>query len=111
MSTLLKLKNIEKTYTSRGAQPVRALTNISFTVEAGEFVAIMGESGSGKSTLLNLIATLDDPTGGDISLNGQDLSNVKEGPGLSFVENTSVSSFRISICLTPSMFKTTSFSH
>ena len=73
MSTLLKLKNIEKTYTSRGAQPVRALTNISFTVEAGEFVAIMGESGSGKSTLLNLIATLDDPTGGDISLNGQDL--------------------------------------
>lgn len=79
MSTLLKLKNIEKTYTSRGAQPVHALTNISFTIEAGEFVAIMGESGSGKSTLLNLIATLDDPTGGDISLNGQDLSNVKEG--------------------------------
>ncbi len=78
MSTLLKLKNIEKTYTSRGAQPVRALTNISFTVEAGEFVAIMGESGSGKSTLLNLIATLDDPTGGDQDFDLLDTFNVQD---------------------------------
>ncbi|WP_258421204.1 ABC transporter ATP-binding protein, partial [Lacticaseibacillus rhamnosus] len=84
MSTLLKLKNVEKTYTSRGAQPVQALVNISFSVESGEFVAIMGESGSGKSTLLNLIATLDDPTGGEISLNGQDLRKVKEGARAKF---------------------------
>ncbi|TLQ52115.1 ABC transporter ATP-binding protein [Lacticaseibacillus casei] len=84
MSTLLKLKNVEKTYTSRGAQPVQALVNISFTVESGEFVAIMGESGSGKSTLLNLIATLDNPTGGEITLNGQDLRKVKEGARAKF---------------------------
>ena len=84
MSTLLKLKNVEKTYTSRGAQPVQALVNISFSVESGEFVAIMGESGSGKSTLLNLIATLDDPTGGEISLKGQDLRKVKEGARAKF---------------------------
>ena len=58
--------------------------NISFSVESGEFVAIMGESGSGKSTLLNLIATLDDPTGGEISLKGQDLRKVKEGARAKF---------------------------
>ncbi len=111
MSTLLKLKNVEKTYTSRGAQPVQALVNISFSVESGEFVAIMGESGSGKSTLLNLIATLDDPTGGEISLNGQDLRKVKEGARLNFGGNISGLFFRILTCLTPLTFRTTFSCH
>lgn len=111
MSTLLKLKNVEKTYTSRGAQPVQALVNISFTVESGEFVAIMGESGSGKSTLLNLIATLDNPTGGEITLNGQDLRKVKEGHAPNFGGSISVLFSRILTCLIPSTCRTTFFCH
>ena len=59
-------------------QPVEALKNITFSVEEGEYVAIMGESGSGKSTLLNLMATLDQPTAGELALNGIDLTTIKE---------------------------------
>ncbi len=75
----LEAKNIKKIYASRfGGHRVQALTDVSFSVEKGEYVAIMGESGSGKTTLLNILAALDKPTEGCIILDGQDLSQVKE---------------------------------
>ena len=61
-----------------------ALSNVNFTVDAGEYVAIMGESGSGKTTLLNLLATLDTPTEGTILLNGKDVSTLKEAQAADF---------------------------
>ena len=57
---------------------MHALRNVTFTVEEGEYVAIMGESGSGKTTLLNILAALDRPTGGQVKLDGQDLSKIRE---------------------------------
>ena len=57
---------------------MQALSNVSFTVEEGEFVAIMGESGSGKTTLLNILASLDKPTSGDVALKGRTLSGISE---------------------------------
>lgn len=76
---LLEVNNLQKIYTSRlGGNKVQALKNVSFAVESGEYVAIMGESGSGKTTLLNMIAALDQPTGGQILLNGLPLRNIKE---------------------------------
>ncbi|WP_326716321.1 ABC transporter ATP-binding protein [Vagococcus jeotgali] len=77
--TLLQVDNIKKTYHTRlGGKSVEALKHISFTVESGEYVSIMGESGSGKSTLLNLLATLDTPTSGEILLNGENTSKISE---------------------------------
>lgn len=76
---ILEVKNLKKTYSTRfGGVKVEALKNINFSVESGEFVAIMGESGSGKTTLLNLLATLDTPSGGCIELEGQNLSSISE---------------------------------
>jgi putative ABC transport system ATP-binding protein len=77
--TLLKVNHIEKIYRTRlnSVQTV-ALQDVDFEVEKGEFIAIMGESGSGKSTLLNNLATLDKPTKGNIVMNGQDLTAIKE---------------------------------
>lgn len=76
---LLEVANVKKIYTTRfGGNTVQALSSVSFLVEAGEYVAIMGESGSGKTTLLNILAALDKPTGGKVLLNGRDLSAVKE---------------------------------
>lgn len=73
---LLDVKHVKKVYRTRGNETV-ALRNVNFSVQKGEFVAIMGESGSGKSTLLNIIATYDQPTEGTIELNNQDLSKIK----------------------------------
>ena len=70
---LLQLNHVQRTYNANSAHPVTALKDINFTVENGEYVAIMGESGTGKSTLLNIIATLEQATGGQAILNGQDL--------------------------------------
>lgn len=79
MMSILEVKGVKKTYATRlGGHKVEALTNVNFSVEAGEYVAIMGESGSGKTTLLNLLAALDKATGGSIILDGQDLAKVKE---------------------------------
>lgn len=77
--TLLEVKNVRKIYTTRfGGNQVEALHNVNFSVEQGEYGAIMGESGSGKTTLLNILAALDTPTGGKVYLKGRDLSGVKE---------------------------------
>ena len=77
--SLLEVKNLKKTYRTRfGGQAVEALKNVSFSVEAGEYVAVMGESGSGKTTLLNILAALDKPTGGTVLLEGRDLSRIRE---------------------------------
>lgn len=76
---ILEAKNIQKIYTTRfGGNGVRALSNVSFSVEQGEYVAIMGESGSGKTTLLNLLAALDRPTNGEVLLDGKNVSSIKE---------------------------------
>ena len=82
---LLEVQHLQKVYTTRfGAQKVQALTDVNFTAEAGEFVAIMGESGSGKTTLLNLLAALDRPTGGRVLLDGRSLTEVKEAECAAF---------------------------
>ena len=76
---LLEVRHLKKTYVPRfGGNQVHALTNVNFSVEQGEYVAIMGESGSGKTTLLNILAALDRPTAGEVFLNGKDLSQVPE---------------------------------
>ena len=77
--TVLTVEGVKKTYTTRfGGNRVQALKGASFSVEKGEYVAIMGESGSGKTTLLNILAALDKPTGGRIVLDGRELSGIKE---------------------------------
>lgn len=88
MTRLLTVKNIKKIYQSRlNGQPVEALRQIDFTIEEGEYVAIMGESGSGKSTLLNLIATLDKPTSGLIQLREKDFNQILEQEAAEFRRN------------------------
>ena len=76
--SLLEVRNVKKVYTTRlGANQVQALSNVNFSVEDGEYVAIMGESGSGKTTLLNILAALDRPTAGEILLNGKNTVEIK----------------------------------
>lgn len=76
---VLEISNIKKIYTTRlGGNHVQALTDVCFSVEQGEYVAIMGESGSGKTTLLNIIAALDKPTSGSVILSGKNLSEISE---------------------------------
>lgn len=76
---ILEVNNLKKVYTTRfGGNTVQALSNVSFSVEAGEYVAIMGESGSGKTTLLNILAALDRPTRGQVLLEGKDITAINE---------------------------------
>jgi len=71
---ILEVHNLKKIYTTRfGGNQVQALTDVSFDLESGEFVAVMGESGSGKSTLMNIIGVLDKPTSGEYTLDGVDI--------------------------------------
>ena len=77
---ILEVNNIKKVYTTRfGGNQVQALSDVSFSVEKGEYVAIMGESGSGKTTLLNILASLDRATAGQVLLNGKNVSAIREG--------------------------------
>ena len=83
--SILSVSGVQKIYTSRfGGNKVEALRSVSFDVEQGEYVAIMGESGSGKTTLLNILAALDKPTAGSVVLGGQELSRIKESQAAAF---------------------------
>lgn len=83
--SILNVSGVQKIYTTRfGGNKVEALKSVSFGVEQGEYVAIMGESGSGKTTLLNILASLDKPTSGSVVLDGKDLSKIKESQVAAF---------------------------
>ncbi len=83
--SILEVRGLKKIYSTRfGGNKVEALRNVNFTVEEGEYVAVMGESGSGKTTLLNILAALDKPTNGNVVLDGKDLSKIKEKDVASF---------------------------
>ena len=77
--SILEVSGLRKVYSPRfGGNKVEALKNVNFSVERGEYAAIMGESGSGKTTLLNILAALDKPTGGSVILDGLNLAKIKE---------------------------------
>lgn len=77
MTEILKVDHVTKTYGKKGEKQYQALKGITFSVEKGEFVGIMGASGSGKTTLLNILSTLDQPTSGNVFVNHQDLTQLK----------------------------------
>ena len=94
--SILEVSGLRKVYTTRfGGSQVEALRNVNFSVEEGEYVAIMGESGSGKTTLLNILAALDRPTDGSVLLDGKDLSAVREQLGFVFQEFNLLDTFTI----------------
>ena len=83
--SILEVSGLRKVYTTRfGGSRVEALHNVEFTVEQGEYVAIMGESGSGKTTLLNILAALDEPTAGTVRLDGRELGKIREKDAAAF---------------------------
>lgn len=76
---ILEVKNVKRVYTTRfGSVKVQALNDVNFSVEEGEYVAIMGESGSGKTTLLNILASLDKATSGQVLLRGKNIAEIKQ---------------------------------
>lgn len=82
---ILNVSNVKKVYATRfGGTQVEALKNIHFSVDEGEYVAIMGESGAGKTTLLNILAALDKPTAGEVLINGKNIVTLKENEISSF---------------------------
>ncbi|MCH5303412.1 MAG: ABC transporter ATP-binding protein [Ruminococcus sp.] len=86
--SILEVQKVKKIYSTRfGGNKVEALKSINFSVEPGEYVAIMGESGSGKTTLLNILAALDKPTNGNVILDGKDLSKIKDSQISAFRRN------------------------
>ena len=83
--SLLEVSGLKKVYKTRfGGNAVEALRNVNFTVNEGEYVAIMGESGSGKTTLLNILAALDKPTAGTVLLDGRDFTKIRESEAATF---------------------------
>ena len=83
--SILEVSGLRKVYTTRfGGSQVEALRSVSFTVEQGEYVAVMGESGSGKTTLLNILAALDRPTAGSVTLDGRELSRIGDADAAAF---------------------------
>ena len=77
--SILEIKNLKKVYSTRfSGNKVEALRDVSFSVENGEYIAVMGESGSGKTTLLNILASLDKVTSGEVLLKGKNITNIKE---------------------------------
>jgi putative ABC transport system ATP-binding protein len=87
MSAIIEVRNLEKVYT-RGSEDVRALNGVSFSIEKGEIVTVVGPSGSGKTTLVNVLGCLDNPTRGELSLDGETI--FKDGLELSERELTSI---------------------
>lgn len=75
---ILEVRNLKKVYGGKGVPATEALSNVNFSAEEGEFIAIMGESGSGKTTLLNMISTLDKPTQGTVSIAGKEINQLKD---------------------------------
>ncbi|AYE35215.1 ABC transporter ATP-binding protein [Clostridium septicum] len=85
---ILEIKNLKKVYSTRfSGNKVEALRDISFSVENGEYIAIMGESGSGKTTLLNILASLDKSTSGEVLLKGKNITSIKEKDMAAFRRN------------------------
>lgn len=86
--SFVEIKNLKKIYATRfGGNKIQALADISFSVEKGEYIAIMGESGSGKTTLLNILASLDKPTSGEVLLEGKNIVSIKEREIAAFRRN------------------------
>ncbi len=95
---IVTVENVTKTYGKRGEKQTPALKGVSFEVEPGEFVGIMGASGSGKTTLLNILSTLDTPTSGSVRIKGDDVTKLKGTHCLTFARNASASFSRTSTC-------------
>lgn len=87
MQKIVDVKNIEKVYGGADEKQFKALSNVNFEVQPGEFVGIMGSSGSGKTTLLNILSTLDTPTNGVVNIAGEDITKLKNNEMADFRAN------------------------
>lgn len=87
MQNIVEVKNVEKIYGKADEKQYKALSDVNFEVKPGEFVGIMGASGSGKTTLLNILSTLDTPTSGQVKIDDQDITNLKNNQMADFRSN------------------------